>query len=138
MGTQTRVGREISRRSGLLAHSLPRCALKVVDATDAKARAASAHPPDAYGLIVTHTPTGATDPVYAYGPWNRVDDDAALTLLEDATIPDEAEVLYWVLEAYQLATVRRNKPWWRDVLGPALAKVWTAVDIFSGRTAKYE
>lgn len=112
------------------------CALKVVDATDAKARAASAHPPAAYGLIVTHTPADATDPVYAYGPWNRVDDDAALTLLEDATIPDEADVLYWVLDEYQLATVRRNEAWWRDVLGPALAKVWAAVEVFSGRAEK--
>ena len=55
--------------------------------------------------------------------------DAALTLLEDATIPDEAEVLYWVLDAYQLATVRRNEAWWCDVLGPALAKVWAVPEV---------
>ena len=56
---------------------------------------------------------------------------------ETETEPDEAEVLYWVLDAYQLATVRRNEAWWRDVLGPALAKVWAAVGIFSGRTEKH-
>ena len=110
------------------------CALKVVDASDAKARAASAHPQDAYGLIVTYTPANANAPVYIYGPWNRVDDDAALMLLDDANIPDEAEVLYWVLDTYQLATVRRNEAWWRDVLGPALAKVWKTVCFFSART----
>lgn len=103
------------------------CSLRLVEESVAKALVASEQPPDAYGLIIGYTSSGDTTPTYVYGPFNRIDDEAAFAMLDDSDIPNEADVMYWVLDTYQLATVRRNQGWWQAELGPALASVWSRV-----------
>lgn len=79
-----------------------------------------------HGAIVAYqTGEGKGTTRYKYGPWNAVDDDTVLGMLDD-TVPDNAKVVYWSLEAHQLVTVRRNAAWWAEVMYPALADVWTA------------
>ena len=103
------------------------CSLRVVEESVAKALVGSEPPPDAYGLIIAYTPSGDNTPTYVYGPYNRIDDEAAFAMLDDSCIPNEADVMYWILDTYQLATVRRNQGWWQTTLGPALASVWSRV-----------
>lgn len=103
------------------------CSLRLVEESVAKALVGSEHPPEAYGLIIAYTPSGEDTPAYVYGPYNRIDDEAAFAMLDDSCIPNEADVMYWILDTYQLATLRRNQGWWQTTLGPALASVWSRV-----------
>ena len=104
------------------------CSLRLVEESVAKALVGSEHhPPEAYGLIIAYTPSGEDTPTYVYGPYNRIDDEAAFAMLDDSCIPNEADVMYWILDTYQLATLRRNQGWWQTTLGPSLASVWSRV-----------
>ena len=106
------------------------CAFEKHTADDLQRILESDTPPAAYGIIVEYTVDSRIQ--YLYGPWNRVDESTAMELLENHNdIPDDAKIHYWTLGIYQLITIRRNKRWWDELLGPALDKVWKLVILFS-------
>ena len=107
------------------------CAFVVHSHEDVTKMIASETPPEAYGIIITYQTVESSDTKYCYGPWNRIDNEAVFELLDRDTIPDDACILYWTLNTYQLATIRRNKIWCKTVLLPALNNLWERIQFFS-------